>query len=111
MSDFPPQYFGFEVGVIDLPDFKSANFRKVLTIQMNVTNVHGLSLKREGYQTRNQFQSPCQNLLSMQSVTPVSGLSSRFTNLGLRNVKPGYGSTTISDLFLHLKGQIPRRRI
>ena len=35
MSDFPPQYFGFEAGVIDLPDFKSANFRKALTVQMN----------------------------------------------------------------------------
>jgi hypothetical protein len=67
MSDFPPQYFGFELGVKDLPDFKSANLSKVLTVQMNspycVTNVHGLPLKREGYQTRNQFQSPCQNLL------------------------------------------------
>ncbi len=36
MSDFPPQYFGFELGVTDLPDFKSANFRKALTVQMNL---------------------------------------------------------------------------
>ncbi len=44
MSDFPPQYFGFELGVIDLPDFKSVNLSKVLTVQMNspscVTKVH-----------------------------------------------------------------------
>jgi hypothetical protein len=65
MSDFPPQYFGFELGVIELPDLKSAN----LTVQMNSPScvTRGLvQIFRTGkhlIRTRNQFQSPCQNLL------------------------------------------------